>query len=189
MTPYFAVFALSMSLLSLAQPARAEQKLLAAQSQIGFTSRQMGVPVEGKFRQFEAQITFNPQKVDASKISFNIDMASVSVGGPETEAEVIKPEWFHTAQFAQAKFDSTHVRTLGVGQFEVQGKLSIKGQTQQLSIPVSLTQAGPLTTATGSFSLKRLDFKLGDTDWKDTSIVANEVQVKFKLVLSGVPAI
>jgi hypothetical protein len=51
---------------------------------------------------------------------------------------------------------------------------------------VALTQAGGTTTAVGSFAMKRLDFKIGEGEWKDTSIVANDVQVKFKLALAGV---
>ncbi len=53
-------------------------------------------------------------------------------------------------------------------------------------VPVTVAQAGGATTATGGFVIKRLDFKIGDGDWKDTSMVANDVQVKFKLALSGV---
>jgi len=52
-------------------------------------------------------------------------------------------------------------------------------------VPVTLTQAGGLTTATGSFVLKRLDFKIGEGEWSDTSVVANDVQVRFKLQLQG----
>ena len=52
-----------------------------------------------------------------------------------------------------------------------------------------VTQAAGASTATGSFTLKRLDFNVGGGDWGDPSIVANEVQVKFKLALKGVPAL
>ena len=52
-----------------------------------------------------------------------------------------------------------------------------------------LTQAKGLSTATGAFTLKRLDYRIGEGDWTDTSIVASEVQVQFKLVLQGVPAL
>jgi polyisoprenoid-binding protein YceI len=34
----------------------AQQKLLPAQSEIVFVSKQMGVPVEGRFKRFDAQI-------------------------------------------------------------------------------------------------------------------------------------
>ena len=35
---------------ALAAPALAQQKLVPAQSEIAFTSKQMGVPVDGRFR-------------------------------------------------------------------------------------------------------------------------------------------
>ena len=66
------------------------------------------------------------------------------------------------------------------------GKLSIKGFSRDVVVPVTLTQNGAATTATGTFSLKRLAFKIGENEWSDTSMVADDVQVKFKLALTGV---
>ncbi len=169
-----------------AAPARADQKLLAAQSEIAFTSKQMGVPVDGKFRKFDAQLVFDPKQPEAAKIGFTIDLASVSLGTTETEAELAKPDWFNTKAFPQASFQSTAVKALGGGRFEVSGKLAIKSIGRDVVVPVTLLQAGANTTASGGFAIKRLDFKIGDGDWKDTSMVADAVQVKFKLVLTGV---
>ena len=72
---------------------------------------------------------------------------------------------------------------------EVAGKLNIKGASQDVVVPVTLTQSGATTTATGAFLIKRLAFKIGENEWADTSMVADEVQVKFKLALTGVPKI
>ena len=162
---------------------------MPAGSEIAFTSKQMGVPVDGKFRKFDAQVAFDPKKPEAAKIGFTIDLASVSLGAAETEAEVVKPDWFDTKKFPQASFQSASVKAAGAGKYEVAGKLTIKGATQNVVVPVALAQAGGTTTATGAFVLKRLDFKIGDGDWKDTSMVANDVQVKFKLALTGVGAL
>jgi polyisoprenoid-binding protein YceI len=52
-------------------------------------------------------------------------------------------------------------------------------------VPVTLTQTGANTTAVGAFAIKRLAFKIGDNEWSDTSMVADEVQVKFKFTLAG----
>ncbi|HEY8707668.1 MAG TPA: polyisoprenoid-binding protein, partial [Burkholderiaceae bacterium] len=52
-------------------------------------------------------------------------------------------------------------------------------------VPVLVTQSGGTSTATGGFTIKRLEFRIGDGEWADTSLVANEVQVRFKLVLTG----
>ena len=165
------------------------QSVVPAQSELNFTSKQMGVPVDGKFRTFSAQVAFDPKKPDAAKIGFTVDLASVSFGAPEPEAEIVKPDWFDTKQFPQATFQSSSVKALGGGKFEVAGKLAIKGASREVVVPVALAQVGTATTATGSFVLKRLDFRIGDGDWKDTSMVANDVQVKFKLALSGIGAL
>jgi len=185
MKTYLAVAALA-ALSATAFPACAQQKLVPAQSEIAFASKQMGVPVDGKFKKFDAQVAFDPKKPEASKIAFTIDLASVSIGS--SEAEVAKPDWFNTKIFPQATFQSSGVKATGPGKFEVAGTLAIKGASQNVVVPVTLAQAGGNTTATGAFAIKRLDFKIGDGDWKDTSMVANEVQVKFKLTLTGVSA-
>ena len=180
----------SLSLAALAPAAQAQQ-VLAAQSEISFVSKQMGVPVEGKFKQWTAQITFDPKKPEAGKVSFTIQTGSASFGSAETDAEVPKAPWFNVAKFPQASFQSSAIKALGGGKFEVRGALLIKGASQPVVVPVSVTQAASASTAStastasGSFVIKRLDFKIGDGEWADTSLVANDVQVKFKLALSG----
>ncbi|MFZ5566601.1 MAG: YceI family protein [Pseudomonadota bacterium] len=170
----------------MALPALAQQKLVPAQSEIVFVSRQMGVPVEGRFKKFDAQIAFDPAKPATSKIAFTVDTGSASLGVPETDAELPKPVWFNVPKFPQASFQSTAVKGLGSGKFEVAGKLTIKGNSHDVLVPVQLTQSGGTTTATGTFTIKRLVFKIGEAEWSDTSMVADDVQVKFKLALTGV---
>jgi len=179
-----ALLILALAATALASPAQAQQ-VIPAQSEISFVSKQMGVPVEGRFKQWTAQIAFDPKKPEAGKVGFTIQTGSASFGAAETDAEVPKPAWFNVAKFPQASFQRMSIKALGGGKFEVHGKLSIKGATQDAIVPVSLTQAGTASTASGSFTIKRLDFKIGDGEWADTSMVANDVQVKFKLALSG----
>ncbi len=164
----------------------AQQKLVPAQSEIVFVSKQMGVPVEGRFKKFDAQISFNPSKPETSKIAFTVDTGSATLGVPETDAELPKATWFNVPKFPQATFQSSSVKGLGAGKFEVAGKLSIKGLSRDVVVPVTLTQSGAATTAVGTFSLKRLAFKIGENEWSDTAMVADDVQVKFKLALTGV---
>jgi polyisoprenoid-binding protein YceI len=172
-----------------ALPAWAQQKLVPAQSEIAFTSKQMGVPVDGRFKKFDAQLVFDPKSPATAKIGFTVDLASATLGVPETDAELVKPDWFDAKKFPQATFQSSTVKATGAGRFEVAGKLTIKGASQDVNVPVAIAQSAGSTTATGSFVIKRLDFKIGDGDWKDTSMVANDVQVKFKLTLTGVPSL
>ena len=170
---------------ALSTPVNAQQKLVAAQSDIGFVSKQMGVPVEGKFKKFEAELNFDPKKPETSKIAFSVDLGSVDIGNTETEKELTKPGWFDSLKIPQAKFTSTTIKSLGGGKYEVAGKLAIKGNMRDVTAPITLTQTAGVTTARGEFTVKRLEFKIGDGDWNDTSLVANEVVVKLKLTITG----
>jgi polyisoprenoid-binding protein YceI len=178
-----ASLALAAYALLAASPACAQQ-VDAPKSEVGFTFKQMGVPVDGKFKKFDAQIAFDPKKPETGKVVLAIETGSASIG-PEADGEVIKPTWFSTAKFPTATFTSSSIKGLGSGKFEVAGKLVIKGQTQNVTVPVALTQAAGVTTAAGSFAIKRLEYKIGEGEWADTSMVANDVQVKFKLTLRG----
>lgn len=180
------VWALASAAVLVAAPALAEQKLQPQGSEIAFVSKQMGVPVKGHFQKFDATLVFDPAKPEAGSVAFQIDMGSATLGVKETDAELPKASWFNVPQFPQAQFQSSAIKATGKGQYEVSGTLNIKGNQQPLVVPVSLTQNGDTTTATGSFALERLRFKIGENEWADTSMVANEVQVTFKLMLSGV---
>lgn len=173
--------------LALAASASAQQKLVPAQSEINFTVKQMGVPLDGKFSKFDAQVVFDGKKPETGKINFSIDLGSVAVGDAETAKELKKPEWFNQARFPTATFLSTGIKAIGPGKLEVAGTLSIKGNARPIVVPVTLTP-GPsgVTTAQGGFTIQRVDFKIGEGDWTDVSIVANDVAVKFKLALSGI---
>ena len=88
----------------------------------------------------------------------------------------------------QATFQSTAIRATGPGRFEVAGRLTIKGTARELVVPVQLAAAGAQQVASGSFTIRRLDYKVGEAEWADTSLLANDVQVRFKLLLAGMPA-
>jgi len=165
----------------------AQQKLIPAESSIAFISKQFGVPASGKFKKFDADVAFDPKKPEAAKVSFTVDLLSADIGNAETEAELKKPGWFNAAKVPAATFQSSGVKSLGGGKFEFTGKLAIKGISQNVVVPVTITQRAAKSQVVGSFNLKRLDFKIGDGDWNDVSLVANEVVVNINLSLTGIP--
>jgi polyisoprenoid-binding protein YceI len=168
---------------AIAEPPMA--KLVPGQGQIAFVTKQMGVPVEGTFKRFDAQIAFDPRKPEGGSVALEIDVGSATLGIPQTDAELPKPAWFDTARFPKANFQSSAIKGLGGGRFEVAGKLTIKGNARYVTVPVEISQSSGQSTATGSFTIQRLAFKIGDGEWTDTSMVGDDVQVRFKLVLSG----
>lgn len=153
-------------------------------SVISFVSKQMNVPVEGAFKKFSAQITIDPAKPETGRAKIEIDLASIDAGSAEANDEVKGKSWFSVREFPTASFVSSSVKALGGGRFEAGGKMSIKGRTLETRAPFTLKQEKGVLVLDGTFPLKRLDYGIGSGIWGDTSVVADEVQVKFHFVLT-----
>ena len=126
---------ISAALAAGAQAALAQQQLVPAQSEVQFTARQMGVPLEGQFKKFSAQVAFDPAKLAASKIAFTVDTGSATLGSRETDAELPKPAWFNVPKFPQAQFVSSSIKALGGGKIEVAGSPTPNGHSQNIVVP------------------------------------------------------
>ena len=164
----------------------AEYNAIAAdKSSLSFVYQQMGVPVEGRFNKFAAQIRFDPAKPGTAEAAIDLDLASIDAGSPEANDEVAGKAWFNTKAFPQARFVATVVKALGDNRYEVTGKMTIKGRTQDVSAPFTFTPQGNEAVFDGAFVLKRADFAIGEGAWADFDTVANEVQIKFRFLASS----
>ena len=167
-------------------PAQA-QSVDPAASELVFVTRQMGVPVEGRFQRWSAQVALDPRKPEAGKVVLRIQMDSVAFAAPEVTAEAQRAVWLDTARYPQAVFQSSGIRPAGSGRYEMAGRLTLKGESHDMVVPVTFTQSGASGTATGQFVVKRSDFRIGEGEWTDASLVAHDVQVRFRIALSGLP--
>jgi polyisoprenoid-binding protein YceI len=176
-------FAAAITACCIALPAIATTlKTDTAKSGVSAVFKQLSVPVEAKFKKFNAQIDFDNAKPEASKASVEIDITSFDLGDPEYNKEVLKKEWFNAAQFPKANFVSSSMKAGANGKFDVSGKLTIKGRTADVSFPLSIKKEGSNQVFEGALPIKRLVFNIGEGDWKDTGMVADEVVIKFRVV-------
>ncbi|OLL28938.1 polyisoprenoid-binding protein [Burkholderia sp. SRS-W-2-2016] len=153
-----------------------------AKSTVIATTKQMNVPVDGKFRKFSAQLNFDPAKPAAGTANMSIDTASYDLGADDYNKQAQGKEWFDSAAFPTATFVSSAIAPAGGNQYKVTGKLTIKGKSQTVVVPVTIASQGATQTFDGALPIKRTQFDVGTGEWKDTSVVADEVVIKFHLV-------
>jgi polyisoprenoid-binding protein YceI len=152
-------------------------------SQIRFTSRQMGVPVDGAFRKFDASVAFDPEAPSAARGQLRIDLSSIDTGVREVDEEVVGAHWFDTKRHPDARFEMRQILPQGGERFQISGALTLKGVTQPVVLNAVLKRSANQAVMEGSFLIKRLDFGVGGGVWGDVKVVANEVTVQFLLVL------
>jgi len=180
----FRSFIPSLGMMLLAAGQAGAQGVLIDKSEIRFQSKQMGANVEGRFRRWKANIVFVPKDLRRSKADFDIELGSIDLASDESEAEIKRPSWFDTAKFPVAHFASSAIKDLGGDKYEVSGQLTVKGITRETVVPITLKKdATGNSVAEGSFTLKRLDYNIGEGQWADPNTVANDVVVRIRMVL------
>ena len=153
----------------------------AAKSRVSAVFKQMNVPVEAPFKKFSAAIDYDAAKPELAKASVEIDTASLDVGDADMNKEVAKKDWFNAAQFPKATFVSSSIKPAAAGKLSVAGKLTIKGKSTDVSFPLSVKSEAGKQVFEGALPIKRLAYNIGDGEWKDTSIVADDVIIKFRV--------
>lgn len=176
---------IGLSLLSSAAALAADAGIDAAKSSVTATFTQLGVPVEAQFHTFHGQIAFDPAAPAAAKAQVEIAVNSFDLGDPEYNSEVLKPDWFDAAHFPTASFVADTIKATAAGKLEARGKLTIKGRSEVVTVPISYRQEGARQIFEGALPIKRLTFGIGEGEWRDTDVLADQVLVKFKMVTTA----
>ena len=161
----------------------AAQTVDYARSEIAFGFRQENVPGTGKFRKFSVAVEFDAAKPEAMRATVEVDVTSVELGDPGWNSDIQGASWFNTRRFPKATFVAGGAKALGGGRFEAPAKFTMKGVTRDVVATFSARPEAGGTLLEGAVPLKRTEFGVGDGAWTDTSVVANEVAVRFKVLM------
>ena len=183
--PSLAFIALSIACAVSSAQAIEYNSVLADKSTLSFTSRPMGVPVQGSFPKFTTKVAFDPAKPEAAKVELSIDLATIDAGSKDANDEVVGKQWFNVRMFPAATFTSSAVKAMGAGRYEVTGPLMIKSKSVPVTAAFTFKTEGANGVFDGGFTMKRIDFAIGEGPWADVSTVANEIQVKFRVVAAA----
>ncbi len=149
-------------------------------SSIIATFKQEDVPVDAPFKSFSGKIDLDVANPAAGKATLQVATASLELGSADYNAEVQKPDWFNCAAYPNATFVSTSISAAAPGHFTATGTFTLKGRSETISIPVTVTKSGGVTAYDGKLQISRKYFSIGSPTWN--SVVDDAVQVRFHLV-------
>ena len=159
----------------------------AAKSSLEFSFVQAGAQNKGRFKRFPVVFDFSPDALAGSKLEVTVEMNSLDTGDEERDDTLRSDDLFAVKKFPQAHFSATQITKTATG-YEAVGKLTLRGTTRDLRVPFTFrtaTEGGvPVGYMSGKTTLKRLDYAVGQGDWRATDQVGNEVGVSFALRLT-----
>ena len=153
-----------------------------AASKLGFTGAMNGQSFNGAFGRWDAQIAFDPRDLATSRVVATIDMNSARTGDQTRDEALPTADWFSAKAFPKATFASRKIAAAGPGRYIAQGDLTIRGVTRPVTLPFALTITGDTAKMTGSVTLDRSAFGVGQGQWKGGEPVSLKVQVNVVVV-------
>jgi polyisoprenoid-binding protein YceI len=105
---------------------KSHASLLMRVSHLGFST------YTTRFSRFDAQLTFDPNNIPASKVLTTIDASSFEMdAAPQMCFDIVKgSQMLDTAKFPQIIFKSERIRMTGAKSMEISGTLTLRGVTR-----------------------------------------------------------
>lgn len=173
------------SLAAMLALAASQWSMQPKESKLTFVGEQAGAQFEGGFDKFTADIAFDPKDLAGSRFDVKIDTASVNTQDEERDTTIKSADLFDVKRFPTARYVADKFTDKGSNKFSATGKLTLRNVTRDVPIDFTFESKDGGAWLKGTAKIKRLDFGVGQGDWKDTSQVGNDVQVRFALRLKG----
>ncbi len=148
-----------------------------AHSSLTFKAEQNGEAFEGRFKNFTANIVFDPHNLSGAHVDAHVDLASVDAGSSERNQALPDKDWFYVKKYPQADFVSDTFTKTGPDAYEARGILTIKGISQPLVLPFDLKITDGRAIMDGHLTLDRSQYHIGTGVWDSEDWVSHKVEV------------
>jgi polyisoprenoid-binding protein YceI len=159
-----------------------------AKSSLQFTFLQAGAQNTGRFPRFSATLDFPGSDPAGGHLEVTAEVAALETGDQDRDDTLKSDDLFAVKKFPQAHFSAAQIVKSATG-YEADGKLTIRGVTRDARVPFTFREAaeGGATVGymTGKTVVRRLDYGVGQGDWKATDQAGNDVTVSFSLRLTS----
>jgi polyisoprenoid-binding protein YceI len=165
-----------------AQDAASRYVQAPAGSSLVFGFDQAGAASEGSFQRFSTTFTYDEKNLAASSLSVTVQTASLDTQDADRDMTLKGADLLATEKFPTATYTARSLEKSARG-VQAVGQLTLRGVTKDLRIPLAIRQTAAGLELSGSTTIKRLDYGVGQGEWKATDSVGDEIKVTYKVAL------
>lgn len=152
-------------------------------SKVDFIASKVTRSHSGSFKQFSGTIELAGESVPNSRVTIDIDSASVVVDDPELTAHLKTPDFFDVAKFPKANFVSTKIEPAGGDGYTVTGNFDLHGVKKSISFPATIKVTADNAAVDAEFAINRKDFGIVYAGKAD-DLIRDQVVIKLNLRVS-----
>jgi polyisoprenoid-binding protein YceI len=153
-----------------------------ASGSLDFTFEQAGAASRGSFTKFATTLDYDEKNLAASKLNVTVHVASLDTQDKDRDSTLVSADLFDAQKFPTATFAASSL-VKGARGVEAVGKLTIRGVTRDVRLPLSIRPTANGVAISGEATIKRLDFGIGQGEWKSTEWVGDAVTLSYKVAL------
>ncbi len=188
--PFTTLALLAFAGVALTAQAAPTRYVQAPGSSLGFVFEQAGGENSGTFKKFSTELVHDPGNPAASTLKVEVQIASLDTEDKDRDSTLLGADLFDPKRFPTAEYAAQSLVKRADGSFEAVGKLTLRGVTRDLRLSLTIR---PVTVAgkaglelSGETTIKRLEFGVGQGEWRSTEWVGDAVKLSYKVKL--VPA-
>jgi polyisoprenoid-binding protein YceI len=157
-------------------------------SSLAFTFTQLEAASTGHFKTFATEFQYDEANPAQGSLLVRVMMDSVDTQDAERDSTLKSEDLFDTKAHPAATYVARSLARSASGGLEALGKLTIRGVSRDIRLPLTLTPTAKGLELSGQAVIKRLDFGVGQGEWKSTESVGDEVKIQYRVALVKAPA-
>jgi polyisoprenoid-binding protein YceI len=155
----------------------AQYKAIDSKSAVKFKIKNFGINVDGTFGGLDGDISFDPNKPEEASFKVSISAGTVNTDNDLRDSHLKKETYFDAEHFPRINFKSTKIsRSSKKGMFLINGELSIKNHSKEISFPFAAEPSEDGYLFKGAFTINRRDFDVGGS-----SIISDNAEISLSV--------
>ncbi|HEV7378179.1 MAG TPA: YceI family protein [Dyadobacter sp.] len=130
---------------------------------------------DGTFDAPKGTAVFDENNPGKSSFNLTINASSFQTGNKSRDKDMKSEKYFDVAKFPEIKFKSSKIEKSGKG-YHATGTLTIRDVSKNVTLPFDAKKSKDGGySLTSQFEINRLDYKIGEKDWKLKDLVSVKI--------------
>ena len=174
-----------MTLILQAHATGSEWKLDPAHTGIYFEIDHIYSATRGYFEEFDGKVVFDPDNLGGSRFDFKVEVKSINTGNSKRDSHLESRDFFDVRKFPDMTFQSTAIKKVDSNQYVVDGTMTVKDVSKNISIPFTFFGIKPNPFEKGSevagfearLTIDRLEYNVGSGKYYEMGTIGKDVDV------------
>lgn len=172
-----------------AQAAAPQWEVDPAHSGIYFSVQHIYSTTRGYFEDFKGTVMFSPDDLAGSRFDFEVSVKSINTANSKRDGHLNSEDFFDSKKYPTMTFASTAVKHVKDNQYVVEGKMTVKDVSQNVSLPFTLLgvtthpfdNKKEVAGFEATMTIDRLAYHVGGGKFYDMGVVGKDVEVLITL--------